>query len=46
MPLPLEAYHGHRTRQLFAPPKRLMLEPCHRAADAALGDYGGWLHPG
>ncbi|WP_210405451.1 glycine cleavage T C-terminal barrel domain-containing protein [Rhodophyticola sp. CCM32] len=46
VPIPLEIYHGHHRGQLFHPLKRLELEPIHRAADAALGEYGGWLRPG
>lgn len=46
VPVPLELYHGHHGGQLLHPPKRLTLEPIHRAANAALGEYGGWLRPG
>lgn len=46
VPVPLEMYHGHHGKQLWHPPKRLALEPRHRAAEAALGEYGGWLRPG
>ena len=46
VPIPLELYHGaHRTQQ-NRPLKRLPLEPQHRAANAALGEYGGWVRPG
>jgi len=46
VPVPLEMYHGHHGKQLWHPLKRLALEPQHRAAGAALGEYGGWLRPG
>lgn len=46
VPVPLELYRGHHRGELFHPLKRLCLEPQHRAADAALGEYGGWLRPG
>ncbi|MGR3316112.1 2Fe-2S iron-sulfur cluster-binding protein [Roseovarius indicus] len=46
VPVPIEMYHGAHTKQLWNPLKRLALEPQHRAAGAALGDYGGWLRPG
>jgi len=46
VPLPLELYHGARRGQLLNPLKRLVLEPQHRQAGAALGEYGGWLRPG
>ncbi|GAW35009.1 aminomethyltransferase [Roseovarius sp. A-2] len=46
VPVPLEMYHGHHGKQLWHPLKRLALEPQHRAAEAALGEYGGWLRPG
>ncbi|MEP3328897.1 2Fe-2S iron-sulfur cluster-binding protein [Sedimentitalea sp.] len=45
VPMPLEMYHGPHTKQLWHPLKRLALEPQHRAAEAALGEYGGWLRP-
>lgn len=45
VPVPLEIYRGVRRRQLFNPPKRLALETQHRKANAALGEYGGWLRP-
>ncbi len=46
VPVPLEMYHGSKGGQLWHPLKRLALEPHHRAAGAALGEYGGWLRPG
>ena len=46
VPIPLETYHGQKTKQLYHPVKRLVLEPEHRSADAALCEYGGWLRPG
>lgn len=46
VPVPIETYHGAHTKQLWNPLKRLPLEPQHRAAGAALGEYGGWLRPG
>ncbi|TDK50561.1 FAD-dependent oxidoreductase [Antarcticimicrobium luteum] len=46
VPVPLELYHGARRGQLLNPLKRLVLEPQHRQAGAALGEYGGWLRPG
>ena len=46
VPVPIETYHGLRKGQLWAPLKRLALEPRHRQARAALGEYGGWLRPG
>jgi sarcosine oxidase subunit alpha len=46
VPVPVELYHGHHGKQLWHPLKRLALEPAHRALDAALGEYGGWLRPG
>ncbi len=45
VPVPLELYRGAHRQQLLHPLKRLALEPEHRAADAALGEYGGWLRP-
>ncbi|WP_299606149.1 FAD-dependent oxidoreductase [uncultured Tateyamaria sp.] len=45
VPIPLEAYRGARRDRQMAPLKRLTLEPEHRALDAALGEYGGWLRP-
>ncbi|WP_299851006.1 2Fe-2S iron-sulfur cluster-binding protein [uncultured Roseovarius sp.] len=46
VPQPLALYAGQRKATLFSPLKRLKLEPEHRAADAALVEYGGWLRPG
>jgi len=46
VPVSIEAFHGHHSKQLRHPLKRLPLETQHRAADAALGEYGGWLRPG
>ncbi len=46
VPVPIETYHGARTKELCNPLKRLPLEPQHRALDAALCEYGGWLRPG
>ena len=46
VPVPLELYRGARRGQLLTPLKRLALEPQHRQAGAALGEYGGWLRPG
>ncbi|MEM7722847.1 MAG: 2Fe-2S iron-sulfur cluster-binding protein [Pseudomonadota bacterium] len=46
VPIPIAAYHGHHAKTLNHPVKRLALEPAHRAADAALCEYGGWLRPG
>lgn len=45
VPVPLEAYCGAKRNRQLAPLKRLALEPEHRALDAALGEYGGWLRP-
>ncbi|MEO0773328.1 MAG: glycine cleavage T C-terminal barrel domain-containing protein, partial [Pseudomonadota bacterium] len=45
VPVPLEIYHGHHKGQHWHPVKRLALESEHRAAGAALGEYGGWLRP-
>lgn len=45
VPVPIEVYHGHHKGQHWNPVKRLSLEPEHRAAGAALGEYGGWLRP-
>ncbi|MEO1284138.1 MAG: 2Fe-2S iron-sulfur cluster-binding protein [Pseudomonadota bacterium] len=45
VPVPIEIYHGHHKGQHWHPVKRLSLEPEHRAAGAALGEYGGWLRP-
>ncbi|MDQ2095540.1 2Fe-2S iron-sulfur cluster-binding protein [Rhodalgimonas zhirmunskyi] len=46
VPIPIETYHGAHRGQLWHPLKRLALEEAHRAAGAALGEYGGWLRPG
>lgn len=46
VPVPLELYRGQHRGQLFRPLKRLSLESRHRAASAAMGEYGGWLRPG
>ncbi len=46
VPVPLELYRGAHRGQQFHPLKRLCLEHRHRAAGAALGEYGGWLRPG
>ncbi|MCK0151387.1 2Fe-2S iron-sulfur cluster-binding protein [Marivita sp. S6314] len=46
VPIPLETYHGRISGELRNPVKRLPLEARHRAADAALCEYGGWLRPG
>lgn len=46
VPIPIETYHGHHRAAGWHPVKRLPLEPQHRAADAALCEYGGWLRPG
>lgn len=45
VPVPIELYHGHHTKQAWQPVKRLPLEARHRDARAALGEYGGWLRP-
>ncbi|MGR3491598.1 MAG: glycine cleavage T C-terminal barrel domain-containing protein, partial [Shimia sp.] len=46
VPVPFELYRGPHRGQLWHPLKRLPLEGLHRAAGAALGEYGGWLRPG
>ena len=46
VPVPIELYRGQNRGQLRVPLKRLRLEAAHRAAGAALGEYGGWLRPG
>ncbi|SHH36553.1 sarcosine oxidase subunit alpha [Cognatiyoonia sediminum] len=46
VPVPLEIYHGAKTKQLWSPVKRLPLEDKHRDLDAAFCEYGGWLRPG
>ncbi|WP_370232040.1 2Fe-2S iron-sulfur cluster-binding protein [Cognatishimia sp.] len=45
VPVPLEIYRGAHREQNWHPIKRLPLETTHRALDAALGEYGGWLRP-
>ncbi len=45
VPVPLELYRGAHRAQQVHPLKRLALELRHRAAGAALGEYGGWLRP-
>ncbi|MEM8730038.1 MAG: 2Fe-2S iron-sulfur cluster-binding protein [Pseudomonadota bacterium] len=45
VPVPIALYQGPHSKQLWHPAKRLPLEDMHRAADAALGEYGGWLRP-
>ena len=45
VPVPIEAYCGAKRDRQLAPLKRLALELEHRALDAALGEYGGWLRP-
>ena len=45
VPVPLGLYHGTGRGALFHPLKRLPLEAEHRAAKAALSEYGGWLRP-
>ncbi|WP_299414927.1 2Fe-2S iron-sulfur cluster-binding protein [uncultured Sulfitobacter sp.] len=46
VPVSMSLYKGSNSGQLFHPLKRLALEERHRAAGAALGEYGGWLRPG
>ncbi len=45
VPVSLSLYKGASGGQLYRPLKRLPLEARHRAAGAALGEYGGWLRP-
>lgn len=45
VPIPLEAYSGQVKGRQISALKRLALEPEHRALDAAMGEYGGWLRP-
>lgn len=45
VPIPLESYTGAHKGIAVAPLKRLALEGEHRALDAAMGEYGGWLRP-
>jgi sarcosine oxidase, subunit alpha len=44
-PVPLNALAGSQRGELFAPLRRLVLEPQHRHAGAMLGEYGGVLRP-
>ncbi len=44
-PVSLATLAGPKREALFAPPKRLVLEPLHRAAGARMREYGGWLRP-
>lgn len=44
-PVPLATLAGGRRREIFSPPKRLVLEAVHRAAGARMREYGGWLRP-
>jgi sarcosine oxidase subunit alpha len=44
-PVPLAVIAGRRRGALFNPPRRLVLEPRHRASGARLREYGGWLRP-
>lgn len=46
VPLPLVAFGGQHGRRHHHAPKRLVLENQHRASNAALCEYGGWLRPG
>ncbi len=46
VPIPIETYHGDHRGAGWHPVKRLPLEAQHRAAGAALCEYGGWLRPG
>ena len=46
VPVPFALYGGRFRGALFHPPKRLPLEGVHRAAGAAMAEYGGWLRPG
>ena len=46
VPVPLELYRGQNRGHTRNPLKRLPLEAVHRAAGAAMGEYGGWLRPG
>lgn len=45
VPVQLEAYCGAKRDRQMTPLKRLALEFEHRALDAAMGEYGGWLRP-
>jgi sarcosine oxidase subunit alpha len=44
-PVSLATLAGPKREALFGPPKRLVLEPLHRAAGARMREYGGWLRP-
>lgn len=44
-PVPLGVIAGPRRGDLFNAPRRLELEPQHRAQGAAFREYGGWLRP-
>jgi len=44
-PVPLCVHAGAQRGELFAPIKRLVLEPEHRALGAVFREYGGWLRP-
>jgi sarcosine oxidase subunit alpha len=44
-PVSLATFAGPKREGLFNPPKRLILEPLHRAAGAEMREYGGWLRP-
>lgn len=46
VPVPLVAFGGQHGRHHHHAPKRLVLENEHRALNAALCEYGGWLRPG
>jgi len=46
VPVPLTLYGGQHGGRHHHAPKRLVLEGSHRALDAALCEYGGWLRPG
>ncbi len=46
VPVPVEIYRGAHRGQQVSPLKRLPLEATHRALNARLGEYGGWLRPG
>lgn len=44
-PVPFASLAGLRRGSLFAPVRRLPLEPVHRADGAVFQEYGGWLRP-
>ena len=44
-PVPYTSFAGTRGGPRMNPLRRLALEAQHRAAGAALGEYGGWLRP-